>query len=62
MYLLNVQICFFVILRSVLSFVNPRTQTYIVNIQLAIVALVLIVVSYLLNRYSKKSEAKQTPS
>ena len=46
----------------VLSFVNPRTPTYNVNIQLAIVALVLVVVSYFIKRYSNKSETKQTPS
>jgi hypothetical protein len=44
------------------SFVNPRTPTYIVNIQLAVVALVLVVVSYFIKRYSKKSETKQLPS
>ncbi len=46
----------------VLSFVNPRTPTYTVNIQLAIAALVLVVVSYFIKRYSKKSETKQLPS
>ena len=44
----------------VLSFVNPRTPTYNVNIQLAIVALVLVVASYFIKRYSKKSKTRQT--
>jgi len=46
----------------VLSVIDPRTQYRSVNIQYAIVAMVLVVVSYLIKRYSKKSESKQTPS
>ena len=44
----------------VLSFVDPRTPTHNVNIQLAIVALVLVVASYFIKRYSKKSKTRQT--
>jgi membrane protein implicated in regulation of membrane protease activity len=45
----------------VLSIIDPRTQFSSVNIQYAIVAIVLVAVSYFIKRYSKKSEAKQTP-
>jgi uncharacterized membrane protein len=44
----------------VLSVIDPRTQYRSVNIQYAIVAMVLVLVSYLIKRYSKKSETKQT--
>jgi membrane protein implicated in regulation of membrane protease activity len=46
----------------VLSIIDPRTQFSSVNIQYAIVAIVLVMVSYFIKRYSKKSETKQTPS
>jgi membrane protein implicated in regulation of membrane protease activity len=46
----------------VLSVIDPRTQYRSVNIQYAIVAMVLVVVSYFIKRYSKKSETKQNSS
>jgi membrane protein implicated in regulation of membrane protease activity len=46
----------------VLSIIDTRSQYSIVNIQYAIVAIVLVVVSYFIKRYSKKVETKQTPS
>lgn len=44
----------------VLSLIDPRTQYISVNIQYAIVAIVLVAVSYFIIRYSKKSETKKT--
>jgi hypothetical protein len=46
----------------VLSIIDTRSQYSSVNIQYAIVAMVLVAVSYFIKRYSKKSEAKQKPS
>ena len=46
----------------VLSIIDTRSQYSIVNIQYAIVAMVLVAVSYVIKRYSKKSETKQSPS
>ena len=46
----------------VLSIIDTRSQYSSVNIQYAIVAIVLVGVSYFIKRYSKKSETKQTPS
>ena len=42
----------------VLSVIDTRSQYSSVNIQYAIVAIVLVVVSYFIKRYSKKSEQK----
>jgi membrane protein implicated in regulation of membrane protease activity len=44
----------------VLSIIAPRTQYSSVNIEFAIAAIVLVVASYFMKRYSKKSETKQT--
>jgi hypothetical protein len=46
----------------VLSVIDTRSQYSTVNIEYAIVAIVLVVVSYFIKRYSKKSETKQIPS
>lgn len=43
----------------VLSLIDPRTQYSSVNIQYAIVAIVLVSASYFINRYSKKIETKK---
>ena len=41
---------------------DERIKYHDFNFQFEIIALVLIVVSYFINRYSKKSETKQTTS
>jgi hypothetical protein len=46
----------------VLSIIDTRSQYSSVNIQYAIIAIVLVGVSYFIKRYSKKSETKQTLS
>jgi ABC-type antimicrobial peptide transport system permease subunit len=46
----------------ILSLVEPLSQYNSVNILLAIVAIVLVVVSYFINRYSKKSNTRQKPT
>ena len=46
----------------VLSVIDTRSQYSSVNIQYAIIAIVLVGVSYFIKRYTKKVETKQTPS
>jgi hypothetical protein len=46
----------------VLSIIDTRSQYSSVNIQYAIIAIVLVGVSYFIKRYSKKVETKQTLS
>jgi hypothetical protein len=46
----------------VLSIIDTRSQYSIVNIQYAIIAIVLVLASYFIFHYSKKSKTKQTLS